>query len=93
MFFGISIREFTFGHDALEDAVGAIATIHVLLQVGCADIERVARPQEAAWLSISLVDGCGAAEKARSKVGFDGINVEGRGLVARRVWGGDGAAV
>ncbi len=35
MFFGIVIGEFAFGHDALEDAVGAIADIHVLLQVGC----------------------------------------------------------
>jgi hypothetical protein len=44
LFFGISIREFAFGHDALEDAVGAIATIRVLFQVGCVDVERAARP-------------------------------------------------
>ena len=79
LFFGIVIGEFAFGHDALEDAVGAIATIQVLLQVGCVDIEKVARPHEAVWLSISHVEGCGAAEKAGSKVGFGGIGVEGRG--------------
>ncbi len=44
MFFGLVVGEFAFGHDALEDAVGAIATIHELLQVGCIDGERVARP-------------------------------------------------
>ncbi len=35
-FLGIGIREFAFGHDALEDAIGAIAAIpiHVLFQVG-----------------------------------------------------------
>ena len=43
-FFGISIREFAFGPDALEDAVGAIVTIRVLFQVGCVDVERSARP-------------------------------------------------
>jgi hypothetical protein len=43
-FFGISIKEFAFSHDALEDAVGAIATILVLFQVGCEDVERAARP-------------------------------------------------
>ena len=42
-FWGISIREFAFGHDALEDAVRAIATIRVLFQVGCVDVERAAR--------------------------------------------------
>ena len=41
---GISIREFAFSHDALEDAVGAIATIHVSFQVGCVDFKRAARP-------------------------------------------------
>ena len=30
LFFGISIREFAFGHDALEDAVRVIAAIRVL---------------------------------------------------------------
>ena len=44
VFFGLVVRGFAFGHYALEDAVGAIATIHVLLQVGCVDVERVARP-------------------------------------------------
>ena len=44
LFFGISIREFAFGHDALEDAVGAIATIRVLFQVGCVDVEKAACP-------------------------------------------------
>ena len=39
-FFGISVREFAFGHDALEDAVGAIAAI----QVRCVDVERAACP-------------------------------------------------
>ncbi len=47
-FFGIRKRKFSFGHDALEDAVGAIATIRVLFQVGCVDVERAARPSEAA---------------------------------------------
>ena len=42
--FGISIREFAFGHDALEDAVGAIAAIRILFPVGCVDVERAARP-------------------------------------------------
>ena len=54
LFFGISIRECAFGHGALEDAFGAIAAIHVLLQLGCVDVERAARPQEAAWLSVAL---------------------------------------
>ena len=44
LFFSISIREFAIGHDALEDAVGAIATIRVLFQVECVDVERAARP-------------------------------------------------
>ena len=44
LFFGISIGEFAFGHDALEDAVGAIFTICILFQVGCVDVERAARP-------------------------------------------------
>ena len=43
-FFGISIKEFAFIHDALGDAVGAIATIRVLFQVGCEDVEKAARP-------------------------------------------------
>jgi hypothetical protein len=44
LFFGINIREFAFGHDVLEDAVGAIATNRVLFQIGCVDVERAARP-------------------------------------------------
>ena len=48
LFFGISKGEFAFGHDALEDAVGAIPTIRVLFQVGCVDVERAACSWEAA---------------------------------------------
>ena len=57
-------------HDALEDAVGAFAAIYILFQVGCVDVERAAHSQEASWLSVSHVEGCGAAENAGSKVGF-----------------------
>ena len=44
-------------------------------------------------MSVSHVEGCGAAETAGLKVGFGRIGVEGRGSVACRVWRGDGAAV
>ena len=43
------------------------------------DVERAARQYEAVWLSVSHVEGCGVAEEAGSKVGFGGIDVEGRG--------------
>ncbi len=74
-----SVGECAFGHDMFKDGVGAIAAIHVLFQVGCVDVERAARPQEAAWLIVSNFECCGAGEKAGSSVGFGGIGVEGRG--------------
>ena len=43
-FFGIFIGEIAFGHDALEDAIGATAVVPVLFQVGCVDVKRAARP-------------------------------------------------
>ncbi len=48
-FFGFVIGEVAFGHDTLEDAVGAItASIHVLLKVGCVDVKKAECPPEEA---------------------------------------------
>ena len=66
-------------HAILEDAFGVITAVHVLLKAGCVDAERAACPEKAACLSVRHVEGCGAAEKAGSKVGFGGVDVESGG--------------